>query len=413
MTGSAPSNRPSMCKNCVCLKNHIIVKKDVVSSVASKGILPGNCPNYSLCCLRRWPTVTNTASSVNVSGMAKNLVKLFGRRAADKDFKKPSVDLVFLIDDSGSILAPQFKVAKEGAATLSQALCPQKFGSGKGEKQVSVALFSTDTKTVLTYDQSQKGAGFVEDTIMSLKQRSGMTSTADALKHVREKVLTQAGNRLNDKDTATIVFVITDGKCNTSPNYSLCCVRKWPTFAKTNSKAVDVSSMASSLLNKFGRRAADKDFKKPSVDLVFLIDDSGSISAPQFKVAKEGAATLSQALCPQKFGSRKGEKQVSVVLFSTVPKTVLTYDQSQKVYRRLAYSVSGVMWFLLSRAVSGWSRFRPYSSSFLPSKLDRAVPLSQLSRAEPSFSRLAKASWCLRCPAELEIDRVLLRYRTQ
>ncbi|XP_067939691.1 cartilage matrix protein-like [Watersipora subatra] len=62
------------------------------------------------------------------------------------------------------------------------------------------------------------GAGFVEDTIMNLKQRSGATSTSDALKHVREKVLTQAGNRLNDKDTATIVFVVTDGKCNDGCN---------------------------------------------------------------------------------------------------------------------------------------------------------------------------------------------------
>ena len=49
---------------------------------------------------------------------------------------------------------------------------------------------------------------------MSLKQRSGGTATADAIKHVREKVLTQPGNRLNDKDTATIVFVVTDGQCN-------------------------------------------------------------------------------------------------------------------------------------------------------------------------------------------------------
>lgn len=54
----------------------------------------------------------------------------------------------------------------------------------------------------------------MEEAILNLRQRSGATSTADAIKHVREKVLTQPGNRLNDKDTATIVFVITDGKCN-------------------------------------------------------------------------------------------------------------------------------------------------------------------------------------------------------
>lgn len=44
-------------------------------------------------------------------------------------------------------------------------------------------------------------------------------------------------------------------------------------------------------------------FQKPSIDLVFLIDDSGSIPGAQFTVAKEGAATLSQALCPHTFGN--------------------------------------------------------------------------------------------------------------
>lgn len=58
------------------------------------------------------------------------------------------------------------------------------------------------------------GAGFVEDAILGMKQRSGATATVDAVKHVRDKVLGGPGSRLNDPDTATIVFVITDGKCN-------------------------------------------------------------------------------------------------------------------------------------------------------------------------------------------------------
>lgn len=47
-----------------------------------------------------------------------------------------------------------------------------------------------------------------------MKQRSGSTATTDALRHVREKIISGPGNRLNNADTATIVFVITDGKCN-------------------------------------------------------------------------------------------------------------------------------------------------------------------------------------------------------
>lgn len=58
------------------------------------------------------------------------------------------------------------------------------------------------------------GAGYVEDAILNINQRSGATSTADALEHVRKVVLEGPGSRLNDPDTATIVFVVTDGKCN-------------------------------------------------------------------------------------------------------------------------------------------------------------------------------------------------------
>lgn len=54
----------------------------------------------------------------------------------------------------------------------------------------------------------------MEDAILNMEQSAGATSTTDAIMHVREKVITQPGSRLNDPDTATIVFVITDGKCN-------------------------------------------------------------------------------------------------------------------------------------------------------------------------------------------------------
>lgn len=54
----------------------------------------------------------------------------------------------------------------------------------------------------------------MEDAILGMKQRSGTTATVDAIKHVKEKVLGGPGSRLNDPDTASIVFVITDGKCN-------------------------------------------------------------------------------------------------------------------------------------------------------------------------------------------------------
>lgn len=67
---------------------------------------------------------------------------------------------------------------------------------------------------VIIYDLCFTGAGYVENAILNMEQSAGATSTTDAIMHVRENVLTQPGSRLNDPDTATIVFVITDGKCN-------------------------------------------------------------------------------------------------------------------------------------------------------------------------------------------------------
>jgi len=57
-------------------------------------------------------------------------------------------------------------------------------------------------------------AGAAEEMILNAPQRSGATSTADAIKYVREKIIGKDGSRLNDPDVATVVFVITDGKCN-------------------------------------------------------------------------------------------------------------------------------------------------------------------------------------------------------
>jgi len=207
------------CRYCNCYPI-MTSKRDVVSNSKAMIYPYRRCSDYSYCCRNRYPfSVAKGAMSASLStgvadSMASSLINKFGKRASDNKFKKASVDLIFVIDDSGSINPAQFKVAKEGAATLSQALCPHQFGSGEGEKQVSVVQFSTMAKTILTYRDSQKGAGYVENAILNMEQSAGATSTTDAIMHVRENVLTQPGSRLNDPDTATIVFVITDGKCN-------------------------------------------------------------------------------------------------------------------------------------------------------------------------------------------------------
>lgn len=43
---------------------------------------------------------------------------------------------------------------------------------------------------------------------------------------------------------------------------------------------------------------------KPKRDIVFVVDDSGSISEQNFEKAKEGVINLLSSFCPQKLGEK-------------------------------------------------------------------------------------------------------------
>ena len=58
------------------------------------------------------------------------------------------------------------------------------------------------------------GADWLATKIQGISQSRGSTATADALHHIREKVLMSKEARLNDPDTSTHVIVVTDGMCN-------------------------------------------------------------------------------------------------------------------------------------------------------------------------------------------------------
>jgi len=148
----------------------------------------------------------------------------FGKRetlsawAKREAVKTANRDFVFILDTSGSILGSEFTLAKEAISSLIEAFCPVKFGSkitDMGTKQMAMVLFGSRVTQVIGFEESHKGISYIQDKILSVKhRREGMTSTATALNFVKEAILGKGASRLNNKDVATDVIIITDGRCN-------------------------------------------------------------------------------------------------------------------------------------------------------------------------------------------------------
>ncbi|XP_013404826.1 uncharacterized protein LOC106169765 isoform X3 [Lingula anatina] len=133
-----------------------------------------------------------------------------------KPKRKINRDIVFVLDTSGSISTEAFERAKEGVAILTSSFCPTTMGSGQdGEKQIALVLFGDEVETAIPFTESHAGVDQLNRKIIALRHRQGSaTATAEALRHTRTNVLGKGVSRLNNPDTATHVFVITDGRCN-------------------------------------------------------------------------------------------------------------------------------------------------------------------------------------------------------
>ncbi|XP_013404798.1 collagen alpha-1(XXII) chain-like [Lingula anatina] len=151
------------------------------------------------------------------NSMTNSFTGILGKRGADPSpFKnKPKRDYVFVLDTSGSVSMDSFERAKEGVAILTKSFCPVTMGNGMEEKQVAVVLFGNTVETAIPFSTSHDGTDALNSKIIALNHRRGSaTATAEALRHVRQRVLSQPGSRLNDTDASTHVIVITDGRCN-------------------------------------------------------------------------------------------------------------------------------------------------------------------------------------------------------
>ena len=118
------------------------------------------------------------------------------------------VDIIFVVDDSGSIGSGNFGTVKSFLRQLVSRL-----DIDSGNTRVGLVTFSSSVGTVFNLKDHSTIAS-LQSAISSLGYRGGGTNTARALAYVRTTMLTSAaGDRPN---VPNIVAVLTDGKSSNS-----------------------------------------------------------------------------------------------------------------------------------------------------------------------------------------------------
>ena len=116
------------------------------------------------------------------------------------------VDIVFVLDESGSIGTSNFDVTK---SFLSQLV--SRLDIDSGNTRVGLVTFSDGVGTSINLNSHASVRSF-QSAILSLRYSQGQTFTHDALAHVRTTMLTSAaGDRSN---VPNVVVVLTDGASN-------------------------------------------------------------------------------------------------------------------------------------------------------------------------------------------------------
>jgi len=115
-----------------------------------------------------------------------------------------STDIIFVVDESGSIGAENFSIVKLFLRHLVGRL-----DIDSGNTRVGVVTFATNVGTVFNLSQHSSVAS-LQLAISSLNYSRGGTNTSAALAYVRTTMLTSAaGDRIN---APNIIVVVTDGK---------------------------------------------------------------------------------------------------------------------------------------------------------------------------------------------------------
>ena len=123
-------------------------------------------------------------------------------------------DIIFVVDESGSIGATNFDLMKNFLSRLVSRL-----GIESGNTRVGLITYSSDIGSGFNLSDYQTIAS-VQSAILSLHYRGGGTDTARALAYVRTTMLTSAaGDRGN---VSNVVVVLTDGH-SANVDHTLVC----------------------------------------------------------------------------------------------------------------------------------------------------------------------------------------------
>ncbi len=119
------------------------------------------------------------------------------------------IDLVILIDSSGSIGAENFKKQKRFVKALVQ-----NFAISASQSRIALVKFNTKVQSVLTLEDETSNV-IVSDAIDEMSFSGGETNTAGALKLANQYILQQEnGMRPLKQGVPKVVLVITDGRSN-------------------------------------------------------------------------------------------------------------------------------------------------------------------------------------------------------
>jgi len=124
------------------------------------------------------------------------------------------VDIVFVVDESGSIYVTNFELAKSFLAHLVGRLDIDSGSTRVGLVTYSSAIGSSFNLNIYSTISSVQAA------ILSLSYTGGATYTADALAYVRTTMLTSAaGDRSN---VPNVIVVLTDGQSQDAADTQVC-----------------------------------------------------------------------------------------------------------------------------------------------------------------------------------------------
>ena len=168
----------------------------------------------------------------------------------------PQVDLVFVLDASGSVKADNFDKMKDFVKNfLSDA------DVDGGSVRVGVNVYSTGSKIEFNLNEHDKKDDMFK-AIDAIKYQAGWTNTASGLEKMRKKMFTfAAGDRPNVDNVA---IVLTDGQSNINAKNTI------PKADKARNEGIHIYAIGIGLSDT---KELEGIANKPSRDNQFAIDD--------------------------------------------------------------------------------------------------------------------------------------------